>query len=221
MPGRLISTILAGLLVSVGMVQPAQADGANVNVHRRITLHGRPLATAIGSPRLVGLRVFQEQESGQIRGIVRDAAGHPLANYAVVLWHTASAPPPARDARVAHTTTDAVGEFVFAGLAAGHYAVEVQRDGHTIAMRHSLAVSPGGMVFADLGPDQRRPVEAAVTQGRGGLFWAAVGAGIGGAVGLIAVADVDCSAPESLCPVAPAMGATLGAVMGFLFGVDR
>jgi hypothetical protein len=56
---------------------------------------------------------------------------------------------------------------------------------------------------------------------RGPLFWSAVGAGIGGAAGLVMIAGADCDKPENLCPVAPIMGAMTGAIFGLLFGLGR
>ena len=58
-------------------------------------------------------------------------------------------------------------------------------------------------------------------QGKGVLFWTAVGAGIGGAVGLVALAGVDCSRAENLCPLPPLMGTMMGALGGLMFGLGR
>ena len=56
---------------------------------------------------------------------------------------------------------------------------------------------------------------------RGPLFWSVLGAGIGGAAGLVMISGTDCDKPETLCPVAPVMGATVGATFGLLFGLGR
>ena len=57
--------------------------------------------------------------------------------------------------------------------------------------------------------------------GKGAAFWSAVGAGAGGALGLVMIAGADCELSENLCPLPPMMGAVTGALMGLLFGVSR
>ena len=59
-------------------------------------------------------------------------------------------------------------------------------------------------------------------KGKGAPFWALVGAGVGGALGLVATAsDPDCDRPESLCPLGVGVGAAFAGLVGLLVGQGR
>ena len=72
---------------------------------------------------------------------------------------------------------------------------------------------------AEVGAVNRSPSNE--PQGRGVLFWTAIGAGIGGGLGRLSNVGVDCDLPENLCPVRTVGGAVMGAIGGLLIGLGR
>ena len=124
------------------------------------------------------------------------------------------------DPAAVDTTTDANGRFSFAGLGQGQYVVDLLIDGQVVATGGPFSLAEGGMAFIQVGgvPGQQSTTDD--RKGKGVLFWTTVGAGVGGALGLVAIAG-DCEFAGNLCPVAPVMGAVTGALMGLLFGLSR
>ena len=72
------------------------------------------------------------------------------------------------------------------------------------------SIDPGGTTFVQVGG-------AAVSSShhrKGILYWTAVGAGIGGGIGFLTMMRDECRNPDSLCPLAPMMFSTMGAIVG-------
>ena len=77
------------------------------------------------------------------------------------------------------------------------------------------------MTFTQVGGIRAQKPPTDDGKGKRVLIWTAVGAGVGGAFGLVALAGVDCDLSENLCPLPPLMGTTLGALGGLMFGLGR
>lgn len=213
--GRDLTALTLVVTMSViGAPLPTSAAGEESSAPSRVlTLNGQPLSQLLDSARAWeawSLPNWPAQEGGQITGVAVDVQRKPLANHAVRL-RSVSAQAIAMPVVVV-TNTNAEGRFSFSALSAGQYVVDLLIGGQVVATSEPIAVKEGGMTFTQVGGDRKR---------KGALFWTAVGAGAGAAVGLIAIAGVDCEHPENLCPVAPIMGGITGALMGLLFGLGR
>ena len=112
-----------------------------------LTFNGRPLSqllnrAAPGDPfRLAGLL---EQETGQISGVTVDGEGQPLAHRTVQLKGFVRVGPRLRAQVVGTDTTNLLGQFRFAGLAAGEYFVELL-IGDDIALSAPITLTEGAM----------------------------------------------------------------------------
>ena len=58
-------------------------------------------------------------------------------------------------------------------------------------------------------------------KGKGALFWTAVGAGVGYALGHVLVANADDCEPDTSCDIVTPSTTLLGALMGLMFGFGR
>ena len=179
---------------------------------RQLTLDGQPLVWLL-YPASVSPHTFaagaSRQLSGDIIGIALGPAGQPLSDHTVTL-RLADSP-----VVVATTTSDAEGRFAFSGLRPGQYVVEVTLGTEAIGTSRIVRVTEGGMTFAQIGGTD-------VSSGRhrkGILYWTAVGAGVGGGIGLLTMFRDECRYPESLCPLAPIVFAETGAIVGFFIGL--
>ena len=219
---RRISALILVVTVSVvGMAFPAAGqEDVEVARHRALTINGRPLSQFLNATLTtggtVGLTGPLEQENGQISGVALDGDGQPATGKTVQLRHVR---PPTEV--VDRTTTDANGRFSFAALGSGRYIVDLRIAGKVVATSGLISLAEGGMTFTRVGgiPTQQPPTDDG--KGRRVLTWTAVGAGVGGAFGLVALAGVDCDLSENLCPLPPLMGTILGALGGLMFGLGR
>ena len=112
-----------------------------------LTLNGHPLLqllnrAAAGDPLL--LAGLLEQETGQIRGVGVDGEGQPLAHRTVRLKSFVRVGPRRREQVVGTDTTNLLGQFSFAGLAAGEYFVELL-IGDDIALSAPFTLTEGAM----------------------------------------------------------------------------
>jgi hypothetical protein len=113
------------------------------------------------------------------------------------------------------------GQIAGVALSPGRYVIDVLVEGQVIASSGAITVAAGGMTLAEIGGVTEPASTAKGQRGKGVLFWTAVGAGAGGAAGLIAISGADCERAENMCPAAPIMGGIVGALFGFLFGLGR
>ncbi len=212
-----ILTLVITLAIIIGIPLPAHAAGEESSP---LTINGLSLSqllnsTATGGPSpLAGLL---GQETGLITGVALDAEGEPLADHAVELRslsERATATP-----MVATMMTDANGGFSFSGLRQGRYVVDLHVDEQVVATSGAIALAEGGMAFTQVGGIAAQP--STIDDRKGGLFWTAVGAGVGGALGLVAIATDrdDCETAESQCPAVPIFTTTIGALVGLLIGL--
>lgn len=216
---RMSTLILVVSLSLSGLPRPASAAGDTLpaGAHRRgLTINGQPLAnllntTATAAWSLSGL----EQRSGQIRGVTLDPQGRALVDQAVELLRVSDQGKPAET--VGTTTTGRDGGFSFSGLAQGRYTINTVIDGQVDETSEVVSLAPSEVIFIRLGGPA---LQAATdnTNGKGALFWTAVGAGAGFGVGLVADASGDCG---DSCGIAPVGLAITGALMGLLFGAGR
>ena len=223
---RMSALTLVVTLSLVGIPRPTSAAGAEEVAaarHRGLTINGQPLSQFLGAtatPRAIfPLAAFLRQGTGQIRGVAFDGDGHRVADGTVRLRQVPGQEAPPDPAAVDTTTTDASGRFSFAGLGQGQYVVDLLIAGQVVATSGPFSVAEGGMVFIQVGgvPGQQSTTDD--RKGKGVLFWTTVGAGVGGALGLVAIAGAECEFPENLCPVVVGLGAVTGALMGLLFGL--
>ena len=100
----------------------------------------------------VGVALVQQAPSAW-RGVLRDAAGNPVAGATVSLRETGLG-------RVIAETTDAAGRFTFTALGVGEYSVSVSLRGREAVCRTPLAVREGERLQAwlELAADQRELV---------------------------------------------------------------
>lgn len=224
---RSAALILSVTVAVVGWSLPASAedDRRSENFRRGLTVNGQPFSQFIArtAPHIaaVPLTVLPRSDSGQIVGVALRAEGQPLTDHAVELWRLAEHAQPTAATFVTDTTTDRTGRFSFERLPQGRYAVEVEIDGRVIATREPIALAAGGITFVKVGGANPPPSQTNVRTGKGAAFWSPVGAGAGGALGLVMIAGADCELSENLCPLPPMMGAMTGALMGLMFGVAR
>ena len=206
----------------IGVLLPIRAAGEEPAASRRVlTLNGRPLSHLLNSA--MALEALSQATSadrggGQISGIALDANGQSLAVHALRLRSAAgqaTATP-----LVATTRTDAEGRFSFTALSQGRYVVDVLRGDQIVATSGLIALAVEGMTFIQVGGMPAQESATDDRNGKGVLFWTAVGAGAGAATGLILIAgNTDCRRAESLCPLAPIMLGITGALMGLLVGL--
>jgi hypothetical protein len=90
-----------------------------------------------------------QSPTGDIRGMVVDPAGAPMANVAIAVEHTAT-----RIRRELTTTDD--GRFVAPGLPPGVYEVTATLDGFAIRRQEDIALRPGRTATIRLELDQAR-----------------------------------------------------------------
>ena len=93
-------------------------------------------------------------------------------------------------------------------------------DGGHVAASEFVAEADGDVAFIEVG----RPAQPSTADERKGkrvLLWMAVGAGVGGGLGLISNAGVDCHHEENLCEVRSIGGAVMGALAGLMIGTAR
>ena len=224
---RRISALILAVTVSViGMALPAagQQDVAAPG-HRALTINGRPLsqllpATAITRatiPHTGSLR----QGAGLIRGVALDGNGQPIADETVQLRQVSGPGGAGFTEVIDRTTTDPSGGFSFAALNQGRYIVDLRIEGQVVT-KGPISLAEAGITFIQVGGVADRQSTTEERNGRGALFWAAVGAGVGGALGLVAIANSDdCEFAENLCPVVPMMGTIMGAFGGLMVGAGR
>ena len=85
-----------------------------------------------------------------------------------------------------------------------------------------VSLAEEGMTFVQVGGMAVGQSPTEERKGKGAPFWALVGAGVGGALGLVATAsDPDCDRPESLCPLGVGVGAAFAGLVGLLVGQGR
>ncbi len=106
-----------------------------------------------------------------------------------------------------------------AGRRGRRYVVDLHVDEQVVATSGAIALAEGGMAFTQVGGIAAQP--STIDDRKGGLFWTAVGAGVGGALGLVAIATDrdDCEKAESQCPAVPIFTTTIGALVGLLIGL--
>ena len=109
-----------------------------------------------------------EQTDGQIRGVLLDGDGQPLAARPVHLSRPSSEGP----GRLT-VLTDATGAFSFPGLGPGRYEVQYQVDDEVIARSEQIILVAGGMVDILLRVAEKSPLNNAAVIGLG------VGLGVG------------------------------------------
>jgi hypothetical protein len=209
-----LASVAATLIVTMSAfsVSPSAASGEEAQAPvRHLLYNGQPL-TRLFYPADVSQNAFAagewQQPGAQIIGVAVDRVGQRLGNQAVTL-RTAGKP-----VIVAATTTDPEGRFVFSGLSGGQYVIEVLSGAEMIATSSIFRVTEGGRTFVQVGGD----AVSSSHHRKGILYWTAVGAGIGGGIGLLTMMRDECRYPESLCPVAPIAFGTMGAVIGFFVG---
>ena len=128
----------------IGRPLPASAAGDETPAgaqHRGLAINARPLTQLLGLTD-IGVRTLSsggrlEQATGQICGIVMDAAGKPLPHQRVELHR-----PRAQGRGHVVVTTDAKGAFSYTGLRSGRYEVEWISDGLTVVRSGPIELSP-------------------------------------------------------------------------------
>jgi hypothetical protein len=156
------------------------------------------------------------EEERPLIGVALDVLGRPLVNAGVRLRRVSA---PVDSVPVAVAMTDEQGRFSVTFPGEGRYVIDILVGSVVVAT--SAPVGPGEperLLEIRAGP----PRETRTKEGKGVLFWTAVGAGIGAGTGLIMNAtNPDCRSPDSLCPLVPVSLAITGGLMGFLFGFGR
>ena len=113
------------------------------------------LAQVPSRPRLQATPSVSSVPQGEIRGIVEDDRGQPLAGAVVS----------ALGATTLFVTSDADGRFVFSSLAVGPYLVRAHLQGYTAARAHLVQVSAHSAIrrgpVADANRDSARRAESA------------------------------------------------------------
>ena len=184
---------------------------------RTLTLNGQPLALLLnGKPEGYSGWMDLWQGTGQIAGVALDEDGQSATGETVQLRHVG---PPTEV--VDRTTTDANGRFSFAALGAGRYIVDLRIAGKVVATSGPISLAEGGVTFTQVGGIAVRQSPTDDGKGRSVLFWTAVGAGVGGGLGLMSNAGVDCDHPENLCGLRSIGGAVMGALAGLMIGTAR
>jgi len=84
--------------------------------------------------------------SQTVTGVVSDELGAPLAGYRVILTEDAAPTTPVLQG----TTTDTQGRYTFTGLAAGAYAVAVQRNEIELTRRTAFPIAAGRITSVNL-----------------------------------------------------------------------
>ncbi len=212
------SALLLCLLISIGANDPAVAEDESATLPPVLMLNGQPLSVwgHATFPNQTGQAASAGQErDGQIRGVAVDISGRPLSSHTVRLRSVLD------PVAVATVNTDADGRFVFEGPREGRYVVEAIVDHRVIATSGTFSHGDGGLTFVQVSPPDAPSSVTGARKGKGGLYWTAVGAGIGAGLGMLVFLDSDCRYAESLCPLAPIQGAIAGATLGFLIGVGR
>ena len=214
---RRISALTLVLTLSlVGIPLPAHAAGDEppaVAGDRTLMFRGQPLWQFLYAPSGKRSRAsVVEQTDGQIRGVLLDGDGQPLAAQPVQL----SRPSRSGPGRLT-VLTDATGAFSYTGLGPGrYYEVQYRVDDEVIARSERIILVAGAMQVTGITvpPPAQEPSSA-------GKF-AAYGAGIGGAVGWVMLMSYGGNsggfdpAPEAALPVGLAAGS--GALVGCLIG---
>jgi len=199
--------------LSVSPCAAASGEEARTPI-RQLLYNGQPL-TRLLYPVDVSPNTFPaagpQEPGGQITGVALDAIGKPLANHDVTLRLTGQLEV------IGTTTTDATGRFAFSALNRGQYFVEVVIGMQVVAAGGPIRVTEGGMTFAQVGGPRVSPTR----HRKGVLYWTAVGAGVGGGIGLLTMFRDECRYPESLCPLAPIFFGMTGAFMGFFVGLGN
>jgi len=202
----------------ISILRPASAAGEEFLAPRRpVVLNGQPLSQVLYSSKAWEMGLLETSsvlEGGQIAGVAVDAERKPLANHGVRLRNVS-------EPATIEAITDTEARFSFAALSPGRHIVDGIAGGPVIASSGTINVVDGGMTFTEIGGVTEPASTVNGQRGKGVLFWTAVGAGAGGAVGLIAISGADCERAENMCPAAPIMGGIVGALFGFLFGLGR
>jgi hypothetical protein len=209
--------LIATMSIIGGWLPASAAAEGPLALRRPLVLNGRPLSHALYSSTAWDTRLLENVavgEGGQIAGVALDAERKPLANHRLSLRNVSGSAP-------VEAITDAAGRFTFVALSPGRYVIDVLVEGQVIASSGAITVAAGGMTLAEIGGVTEPASTAKGQRGKGVLFWTAVGAGAGGAAGLIAISGADCDRAENMCPAAPIMGGIVGALFGFLFGLER
>ena len=220
---RLAALILVFAVCTIGMPPAASAAGDEPRIgapHHALTLYGQPLAQLLNATAITRGALLLggplEQGTGRITGVALGVDGAIIGGEAVQLRHVG---PPTTV--VDRTTTDANGRFAFVALSQGRYIADLRVEGRVVATSGLISLAEGGMTFIEVGGVAARQSTIDDEKGKGVLFWTAVGAGVGGAFGLVSIAGTDCDHAENMCPLPPLMGTTLGALGGLMFGLGR
>ena len=174
--GRRVSALTLVLTLSlVGIPLPAHAAGDEPPAlagDRTLIFRGQPLWQFFYAPPGDRSRAsVVEQPDGQIRGVLRDGDGQPLAARPVQLSRPRSEGP----GRLT-VLTDSTGAFSFPGLGPGRYEVQYRVDDEVIARSEHIILVAGAMQVT--GITVTLPAQEPSSPGK----FAAVGAAIGGAV---------------------------------------
>ena len=220
---RVSAFVLVVAAAVMGVPLPASSAGQEdvvVAARPGLTLNGQPLAELVRAPSAGRDHLppvsLSEPASGQLIGVALDEAGEPIAGEPVQLRHIG----PSSEV-MAQTVTDLNGRFSFSALGRGRYAVDLRVNGHVAETSGPVALAAGGMTFIQLGgaPTRRSPGDE--EKGRNAGYWTALGAGVGGALGVLSNAGVNCDLQENLCPVRSLGGVAFGALAGLMIGSAR
>jgi len=146
---RISALTLALTLSLAGMPLPLHAAGDEapaVAGDRTLTFRGQPLWQFLGDAPTgrLGTSVL-EQADGQIRGMLVNGDGQPLADQPVQLRR------PSSEGRGRLTaSTDATGAFSYTGLGLGRYEVEYLVEGDVIATSGRIDLVEGAMLVTGI-----------------------------------------------------------------------